>query len=260
MSRQQAAVDFGRGISDAWGSFASSLPRLAAFLVVLAAGWGAARVLLAVAGRALRRMGLDRAAEHGGLDRALASGRYRPADLVARLLYYAALLVVVQVAFGVFGPSPMTNLLGGAVAWLPKAAVAVVIIVVTAAVARGAKDLVNGAFGGLPYGAALAGTVSALLWGLGTVAALTQVGVATLVTVPLLVTVLATLGGVVVVGVGGGLVRPMQLRWERWLSAVERETDQLLRESAAYQRGRQDALGARLPDRTTASGTGSGRR
>lgn len=58
-------------------------------------------------------------------------------------------------------------------------------------------------------------------------AALNQIGIATAVTTPILVALLGTIGGVIVVGVGGGLVRPMQRRWEQWLSRAERETLQV---------------------------------
>ena len=47
------------------------------------------------------------------------------------------------------------------------------------------------------------------------------------------------------IGVGGGLIRPMQERWERMLSAAERETNTQL---AAYQQGRTDAM--RAPQRS----------
>jgi hypothetical protein len=247
MRRHLAAVDFAavdveQGISDAWASVAAFVPRLAAFLVVLATGWLLARILLALVGRALRRLGLDAAAERGGLARALAGTKRPPSDLVARILYYAALLVTVQVAFGVFGPNPISLLLGDVVAWLPNAAVAIVIVVVAAALAAAARDLVNGAVGALPYGGPLAAAAGAAVWGLGIVAALTQVGVAAAVTLPVLVTVLATVGGILVVGVGGGMIRPMQARWERWLGAIERESDEVRRHSASYRRGREDAL------------------
>jgi hypothetical protein len=40
---------------------------------------------------------------------------------------------------------------------------------------------------------------------------------------PVLVAVLATVAGVIIIGVGGGLVRPMQSRWEGWLNRVQDE-------------------------------------
>ena len=49
-------------------------------------------------------------------------------------------------------------------------------------------------------------------------------GIAAAVTQPVLYTVLVTCGAVVAIGVGGGLIDPMQDRWERMLTAAERET------------------------------------
>jgi hypothetical protein len=47
--------------------------------------------------------------------------------------------------------------------------------------------------------------------------------VATTVTTPILITVLAIIAGVIVVGVGGGLIKPMQNRWDGWLNRAEQE-------------------------------------
>ena len=86
-----------------------------------------------------------------------------------------------------------------------------------------------------------AGTASIVIITLGAIAALNQVGIAAGVTQPVLYTVLLTAGAVVAIGVGGGLIKPMQERWERMLSAAERETSTQL---AAYQAGRTDAMRA----------------
>jgi hypothetical protein len=53
--------------------------------------------------------------------------------------------------------------------------------------------------------------------------------------------VLLTAGAVVAIGVGGGLIKPMQQRWERMLTAAERETSTQI---TAYQQGRTDAMSA----------------
>jgi hypothetical protein len=76
---------------------------------------------------------------------------------------------------------------------------------------------------------------------LGVIAALNQIGVATAVTTPVLIAVLATVGGVIVVGMGGGMIRPMQRRWERWLDRAEQDFPNARAREQAYQRGREDA-------------------
>lgn len=219
-----AAVDYGQGISDAWSRVATFVPKFLAFLVILLVGYIIAKVLRKATNAVLERIGFDTAVERGGVKAALAKSKYDASDIVAKLVYYAVLLIALQVAFGVFGPNPISELLAGVVAFLPKAVVAIIIVVVAAAIAKAVKDLVTAALGGLSYGNLLGNLASVFILGLGIIAALNQIGIATTVTTPILVAVLATVGGILVVGVGGGLVRPMQSRWERWLNTAEQES------------------------------------
>jgi hypothetical protein len=236
-----AAVDFGQGVSSAWSAIATFVPRLVAFLVILFIGWLIAKALSKLVDKVLERVGFDRVVERGGINRMMAGSRYDASDIIAKLVYYAVLLIALQMAFGVFGSNPVSVLLTGIVAWLPRAAVAIIIVVVAGAVARAVRDLVTGMLSGLSYGNLLGTVASVFIWGLGVIAALNQIGVATSVTMPVLITVLATIGGVAIVGLGGGLIRPMQQRWEGWLTRAETDLPHAKASAEAYQRGREDA-------------------
>ncbi|GII20983.1 mechanosensitive ion channel family protein [Planosporangium mesophilum] len=214
-------------VQDALGDVARFVPRLIGFILILVVGWLVARLLRAGVSRLLRRVGFDQAVERGGVGRLLARTPYDARGLMTNLVYYAVLLFTLQLAFGLWGPNPVSDLIAAVVRWLPEAFIAIVIIVVAAAIAAGARNLINGALGGLSYGRLLAGVVSAFIIGIGVIAALNQIGVATSVTTPVLIAVLATIGGILVVGVGGGLVRPMQHRWESWLNRAEQEVPQV---------------------------------
>jgi hypothetical protein len=229
------------------------VPKALAFVAILVVGWLVARAVRTLAGRILERTGFDRFVESGGVKAALARSRYDASDLVAKLAYYAVLLIALQLAFGIWGPNPVSALITAVVAWLPRAFVAILILVVAAAIARAVKDVVGSALGALSYGRFLAGAASVMILGLGGIAALNQIGVATTVTTPVLIAVLATIGGVVVVGVGGGLVRPMQDRWERWLGRAEAEAPVLAEEARAYQAGKRDAAAAQAALREEAA-------
>src|SRR5262249_55312340 len=145
-------------------------------------------------------------------------------DLTARLVEFGFLLFVLQLAFGIFGANPVSDLIHSVVAWVPKLVVAVVIVVITAALAGWGRGTTHNAPGGVGYAAAVATGAQVLILALGLIAALNQVGVANSVTLPVLVAALATVSGIAIVGVGGGLVKPMQHRWERMLSRAETET------------------------------------
>jgi hypothetical protein len=71
------------------------------------------------------------------------------------------------------------------------------------------------------------------------------VGVATTVTTPVLIAILATIGGVIVVGVGGGLIKPMQHRWEGYLAKAEEEAPRIKRQAAASPSVKEQAQQAR---------------
>nr|WP_106234889.1 hypothetical protein [Nonomuraea fuscirosea] len=234
-------MDIGQGISDAWRQIATFVPRLIAFLVILIIGWIVAKALEKLVDKVLERVGFDRAVERSGVQRWLERSKYDASSLLAKIVFYAILLITLQIAFNVFGPNPVSALLAGVVAWLPLAIVAIVIIVVAGAVAKAVRDILSGALGGLSYGRFLATAAAVFIWALGIIAALNQIGVATAVTTPVLITVLATIGAIAAIGVGGGLVRPMQQRWERWLGRIEQEAPQARAHAEAYQRGREDA-------------------
>jgi hypothetical protein len=167
---------------------------------------------------------------------------------------------VLQLAFGVFGPNPISDLLEDVIRFLPSLIVAIVILVVASAIAAAVKTLIEGSLGGLSYGKTVANIAAGFILFLGIVAALNQVGVATTVTTPVLITILATIGGVIVVGVGGGLIKPMQHRWEGYLSKAEIEAPRIKEQVAAApsptEQARQAKDRLQMQD-TTASRTGS---
>ncbi|MEU9825192.1 mechanosensitive ion channel family protein [Micromonospora chersina] len=232
--------NFGDAVGDAFRSVMLFLPKAVAFIAILVVGWLIAKAVLKIVDKVLERVHFDRAVERGGIKTALARSKYDASDIVAKLAYYAVLLVTLQLAFGIWGPNPISDLIHGVVAWLPRAFVAIVIVVVAAAIAKAVKDIISSALGGLSYGRVLANIASVFILGLGVIAALNQIGVATTVTTPVLIAVLATVGGILVVGVGGGLVRPMQSRWENWLARAEEESRTIATHARAYQAGRRD--------------------
>ncbi|GIJ62940.1 mechanosensitive ion channel family protein [Virgisporangium aurantiacum] len=242
-----STVDVEGGLSDMLRSFLLFLPKALLFLLILVIGFLVARVARRLTDKVLERVGFDRWVERGGIRAALAKSKYDASDIVAKLVYYAILLFTLQLAFGVWGPNPVSDLISGVVAWLPQAFIAIIIVVVAAAIAAAVKDLIANALGGLSYGRLLANVAWIFIIGLGVIAALNQIGVATTVTTPVLIAVLATVAGVIIVGVGGGLVRPMQGRWEAWLDRAAAESQAIAAHAKAYQATQATAAPAAAP-------------
>ena len=231
MTHPAQAIDFEGGLSDAWATIVTFVPKLVFFFIVLIVGFIIAKVLAKVVAKVLDRVGFDKAVERGGVKKALEKSKYDPSDIVGKLVKYTVMLFTLVIAFNVFGPNPISELLQKVIAFLPAVIVAIVIIVVAAAIAAAVKELVTNVLGGLSYGKTLANIASAFVLFLGVIAALGQVGVATTVTTPVLITILATIGGILVVGVGGGLIKPMQNRWEGYLTKAEDEAPKIKQEA-----------------------------
>ena len=218
---------------DALTQVAIFVPKLLLFIVIVVIGYVLVKAVQKALEKLLEKVGFDRAVERGGIKRALAKSNYDASGIVSKIVYYLLLLLVLQLAFGVFGPNPISDLLTTIIAFLPRLLVAIVIIVIAAAIAAAVKGLIQNSLSGLSYGSVLANIAGVFILGFGIIAALNQIRVATTVTTPLLITVLATIGGVIVVGAGGGLIKPMQKRWEGWLAKVEEEAPKIKQEADA---------------------------
>lgn len=219
-------------LTNGLATVAEFVPKLIGFLLILIIGFIVAKAIAKAIAKVLEKVGFDRAVERGGVKKALEKSQYDASDLVAKLVYYTILLFVLQLAFGVFGPNPISELITSVIAFLPKLIVAIIIVVVASAIAAAVKTLIQGTLGGLSYGKTLANIASIFILFLGVIAALNQIGVATTVTTPVLIAILATVAGVIIVGAGGGLVKPMQQRWEGYLTRAEEEAPKVKQTAA----------------------------
>ena len=221
------AVSWDDDIGDAWDRAVTIIPKLLTFIVILLITFVVAKAIAKIVDTVLERLGFDRLVERGGVKAALARSKYDASDIVAKVIYYAVLLIGLSMAFGVFGDNPISGYLRSIVAYLPKILVALLIIVIAAAVAKAVKDLITNTMGGLSYGRLLGTIASTFILVLGVIAALNQLKIATNVVNAVLYAALAALVGIAIVGIGGGLVRPMQSRWENALGRLESEAPQV---------------------------------
>ncbi|MER7011539.1 hypothetical protein ABT324_08950 [Saccharopolyspora sp. NPDC000359] len=211
------------GLAQAWASIATFVPKLVMFLIILLIGWLIAKGVSKALQVLFVRLGFTRLLKRAGLADLAAKTQIDLGGLLIKVVYYFILLIFLQLALGAFGPNPVKDLIDQIVLFLPRVLVAIVLVLVAAAVGRVVADLVRSALGSRPISGVLGKITFGFIVALGVIAALNQMGIALTVTTPVLVTVLATVGGVIVVGVGGGLIRPMQQRWSKWLTDVESE-------------------------------------
>ena len=215
--------EFTQGLSDAFSSIATFLPKLVGFLLILFVGYFIAKVIAGVLDKILERVGFDRAVERGGVGQALSRTQYDASGILGKLVFYALFLFVLQLAFGIFGPNPISDLIQSVIAYLPKVFVAIVIVVVGAAIAAAVKEIVEASLGGLSYGRGLAFAASTAILFITVFAALNQLQIAEDIFNALFYAILAIFVGSAIVAIGGGGIKTMQRYWERTAARAERE-------------------------------------
>ena len=120
------AIEWEQGLNDAWARIATFVPKLLGFLVILIIGYFLAKALSRIVDGLLERVGFDRWVERGSLKTALERSRFDASDIMAVIVFWAVFLIALQLAFGIFGNNPVSELITGIIAYLPNVLVAVV--------------------------------------------------------------------------------------------------------------------------------------
>ena len=210
----EASIQWGTGFSNAWSNVATFIPKFIVFLIILIVGYIVAKAIAKILSTILTRVGFDRLVERGGIKTALDRSKYDASDILAKIVYYAIMLFVLSTAFGVFGTNPVSSYLHAIVAYLPLIFVAIVIVIISAAIAAGAKSLIENSLGGLSYARVLGNLASGFILAIGVIAALDQLHIAQNVVDAILYAALAALVGIAIVAIGGGGIKTMSQRWE----------------------------------------------
>ena len=219
------------GVGAAWANVILFGPKLLMFIAILVIGYYVAKLVCKVLNRILERVGFDRLVERGGIKRALDRTNWDASDILSKLLFYFVMLFTLQLAFGVFGPNPISALLTSIVAYLPNVFVAMVIVVLAGAIAAGVKQMIQAAVGGLTYGRFLAGAAAVAILAIGIFAALDQLQIAPAIVTGLFYAMLAIVTGSAIIAIGGGGIAPMRGVWERALGRMQQEAPRIKAEA-----------------------------
>ena len=235
------AIDFQRGFEDAWANIATFVPKLIGFLLVLLIGWFIVKAIAKAVDALLEKTKFDSVVERGSVGKALKKSKFDASDMVAKLVFYALFLLVLQFAFGLFGPNPISDLITSVISYIPKVIVALILIIISGAIAAAVKDIVEAALGSLSYGKTLAIVASSAIVVVGVFAALSQLQVAPAIVNGLFYALLAIIVGSSVIAIGGGGIQAMQQRWKNVLAKYDDEKPHVQQEM----QGAQDRIAAK---------------
>jgi len=219
------------GAAAAWASVILWGPKLLMFIAILVIGYFVAKLVCKVLNRVLERVGFDRLVERSGIKRALDRSHWDASDILSKLAFYFVMLFTLELAFGVFGPNPVSQMLTSIIAYLPNVFAALIIVVVAGAIAAGVKNMVQAAIGGLRYGRVLGTIASVAIMFVGIFAALNQLNIAPAIVNGLFYAALVVVAGSATIAIGGGGIMPMRRVWDRALNRVEQEAPRLKQEA-----------------------------
>lgn len=202
----QESFDWRTPLEETLGVVTDFVPRFLLFLFVLLVGLFIARWLRRLTQRLLAAINFDEYIDRSGLGAPLERAGFADSGrFLAQIIYYLIVLLVLQMAFSVFGPNPITNALDGMVAWLPKLIVAIALIIIGGLVANVIGDLVRGATAGQGYSRFVTQLAVFGVWLFFGLAALDQIEVGRDVVDALTTAIFASLTGIIIIkfGVGG---------------------------------------------------------
>ncbi len=202
----QESFDWRTPLEDTLTLITDFVPKLVLFLVILVVGLFVARWIRAIVHRILGAIRFDHYIDRSGIGAPLERAGFADSGrFVAQIIYYLIVLMVLQLAFNVFGTNPITETLDGLVAWLPNLIVAIALVIIGGLVANVVGDLVGGATAGQSYGNFVTRLARIAVWVFFGLAALDQIEIGRDVVDTLTTAVFASLTGILIIkfGVGG---------------------------------------------------------
>jgi mechanosensitive ion channel-like protein len=221
------AIDVEQGLTEAWERIATFVPKFLGFLAILIIGYFIAKIVSRIVDRLLERVGFDGWVERGALKTALERSRFDASDILAVIAFWTIFLIALQLAFGVFGPNPVSDLIQGIIAYLPNLFAAVVILVIVSALAKVVTDLLSAALGSVSGGEWIARGAGVAILVIGIFAALNQLQIAPAIVNGLFYALLAIIVGVAIVAFGGGGIQTARGYWERVSSRAEMKASEV---------------------------------
>lgn len=161
--------------------FGELIPALLGALIIVFAGYLLAKVLEKVVDRFLRRIGLNRMLERGGVMQAVerSGAHLNPARVISNLVFWLVMFAVILVAANALGLESLASVFGELVSYIPSVIAAIVIILVGIVLGQFVGGLIGASAGALHGGRALARIGSGGVILLAVFMALQELGIAT---------------------------------------------------------------------------------
>ncbi len=168
---------------DAFSMVLSAIPRILAFVIIVAIGWFVSSLLAKAVLGLLRAIRFDELMQRSGLSEFMAKmgTGVDSAGIVAGIVKWIVRVVVLLVAFDTLGLPAVSDVMRQLLLWLPNLVVAIFVLFIGGIAARALGNIVRGATaeGGFSNPETLANVSRTAVWSFAVVVAINQLGIAT---------------------------------------------------------------------------------
>jgi hypothetical protein len=182
MTQQFDSTTVGERLQDSFAQiFGQIVPALLGAAIIIFAGYLLAKVLEKLSERGLRKLGLNRMLQRGGVIQAVerTGTHLNPTRVIANLVFWFVMFAVILLAANVLGLDTLANVMSTLVSYIPSVIAAVVIVLVGIVLGGFVEGFIAASAGAVHGGRSLAriGRVSVIL--LSVFMALQELGIAT---------------------------------------------------------------------------------
>src|SRR6476620_3988307 len=168
---------------DAFSMVLSAIPRILAFIIIVAIGWFVSSLLARAVLGLLRAIRFDELMQRSGIAdfmNKMGTGT-DSAGIIAGLVKWIVRVVVLLVAFDALGLPAVSDVMRQLLLWLPNLVVAIFVLFVGGIAARALGNIVRGATAeaGFTNPETLANVTRTTVWAFAIVVAVNQLGIAT---------------------------------------------------------------------------------
>ena len=210
-------------LGDMFTVFFEFIPRIIGALILYFIGKIVAGIVVKLAHKLLKAVKFDAIIDKSGMGAMVErAGFPDSALLLAKIVGWIIMLVFIQLAVAALGIDAITDLINMFVAWIPNVIIAIILIVVTGAIANFVRGLLTPTMANVAAGDLLLKVIIGAIWVLGGMMAIDQLGFGADIIDQLWNALTTSIGAILVIKFGiGGIWAARDRFWPKVYDAVE---------------------------------------
>ncbi len=209
--------------ADMIGLFIEFVPRIVGALLLLLIGRFVAKFVAGLVHKLLKAVKFDNVVDRSGLGSYVERAGYPDSGfLLARIVGWMIMLIFVSLAVNTLGIDAITELVNTFVEWIPNVIIAIILVVITGAVANFAKDALAPSLANAAAGDVMLRVITVAIWVVGGMMAIDQLGFGRDIIDQLWTALTSGLAAIIVIKFGvGGIWAARDRFWPKVYDAVE---------------------------------------